>query len=222
MDLNTVEQRNLLKSSANWIIYEHISPSGKVYVGITTLSPERRWKKGKGYRDNTYFRKAIKKYGWDNFTHNIIASNLGEATAKNMEKDLIRFNKKKGISYNISAGGDGNSKVCSEETKKKISLASKGRKSYPRTQEWREKMSKAMKGKCALSEEDRKKAHLHSKIKLSKKVLQYTLTDELIGEYSGIREVARLKGFDFSFIAACCRGKKKSAYNYKWRFKDAS
>lgn len=32
---------------------------------------------------------------------------MGEGTAKNMEKDLIAFNKAKGISYNITDGGDG-------------------------------------------------------------------------------------------------------------------
>lgn len=32
----------------NWIIYEHISPSGKVYIGITSQNVERRWKNGMG------------------------------------------------------------------------------------------------------------------------------------------------------------------------------
>lgn len=27
----------------NWIIYEHISPSGKVYIDITSQNVERRW-----------------------------------------------------------------------------------------------------------------------------------------------------------------------------------
>lgn len=91
----------------NWIIYEHISPSGKVYVGITSQNIERRWKNGMGYASSPYFFGAIVKYGWINITHNIIASNLGEMTAKNMEKDLIKFYKEQGKSYNITDGGDG-------------------------------------------------------------------------------------------------------------------
>ena len=83
--------------SNNWIIYEHISPSGKIYVGITSKSVVQRWgTKGSGYLYkqtngnyvHKYFASAILKYGWESFQHNIIASNLGEKTAKNMEKDL--------------------------------------------------------------------------------------------------------------------------------------
>ena len=32
----------------NWTVYRHISPSGKVYVGITSMQPELRWSKGYG------------------------------------------------------------------------------------------------------------------------------------------------------------------------------
>lgn len=60
----------------NRIIYEHISPSGKVYTGITSQNVERRWKNGMGYTGSPYFFGAIVKYGWVNITHNIIASNL--------------------------------------------------------------------------------------------------------------------------------------------------
>ena len=90
-----------------WTIYEHISPSGNIYIGITSQDIKNRWKYGTGYKGNQIFYKAIKKYGWDNIIHRIIATNLGEMTAKNMEKDLIAFNKAKGISYNITDGGDG-------------------------------------------------------------------------------------------------------------------
>lgn len=90
-----------------WTIYEHISPSGKIYVGITSWPVEHRWENGAGYPRCTVFYRAIQKYGWDNIQHNIIATGLGEGTAKNMEKDLIAFNKAKGISYNITDGGDG-------------------------------------------------------------------------------------------------------------------
>lgn len=99
----------------NWTIYEHISPSGKIYVGITSWSPKHRWENGVGYKKCKLFYRAIQKYGWNNIQHNIIATGLGEGTAKNMEQDLIAFNKAKGISYNITDGGDGClGRSCSE------------------------------------------------------------------------------------------------------------
>ena len=112
--------------SNNWILYEHISPSGKVYVGITNQPIKKRWKNGLGYINSNYFFGAIIKYGWINFQHNIIASNLGERTAKNMEKDLIAFNKAKGISYNITNGGDGVTGIYySDRHKEQISMSLK-------------------------------------------------------------------------------------------------
>ena len=35
-----------------YTVYKHISPSGKVYIGITKRKPEYRWNKGKSYRED--------------------------------------------------------------------------------------------------------------------------------------------------------------------------
>ena len=101
----------------SWCVYIHISPSNKYYVGITGQKPERRWRNGDGYKYNKHFTNAIKKYGWDNFEHEIIASNLTEEEAKNFEKILIsklQSNKSK-YGYNRSSGGE-SAHHC-EETK---------------------------------------------------------------------------------------------------------
>ena len=72
-----------------WTVYAHIAPNGKMYVGITSREPEKRWEYGWGYRTSSHFFRAIKKYGWNNFQHEIIASGLTEDEAKNMEILLI-------------------------------------------------------------------------------------------------------------------------------------
>ena len=100
-----------------WCVYIHTSPSNKYYVGITSQKPERRWRKGVGYIGNVHFTNAINKYGWDNFQHEIIASNINEDEAKNFEQILIaklQSNNPK-YGYNRSSGGES----CShcEETK---------------------------------------------------------------------------------------------------------
>lgn len=111
-----------------WYVYEHISPSNKVYVGITS-NIKIRWS-GKGYRYTTYnsiFRRAILKYGWDNFKHIVILSSVSKAEACYAERYLIRWYKIHNISYNITDGGEGTSgRKCSEETKKKMRLNAHG------------------------------------------------------------------------------------------------
>ena len=58
--------------------------------------------------------------------------------------------------------------------------------------------------------------------KLKKKVVQYSLCGAFIAEYDGVRDAARLNGFKAnSCISECCVGKRKTAYGYIWRFKEA-
>lgn len=145
-------------------VYKHTSPSGKVYIGITCKDPKKRWKNGLGYRTQTYFYRAICKYGWDNFEHEIIFSDLTENVAKYKEQTLIQLyrSNEKEYGYNLTSGGDGCPGVIpSEETRKKLSIANKGK---IRTLETRERLSKAKTG-VKLSEETRRKlSECHSDI----------------------------------------------------------
>ena len=76
----------------NIYIYKHTSPSGKVYIGQTCQKPEHRWDNGKGYKSG-YFASAIKKYGWDNFKHEILFKGLDQLNADIIEEDLIFYYK---------------------------------------------------------------------------------------------------------------------------------
>jgi len=151
----------------NYIVYRHTSPSGKVYIGITCRKPELRWSNGNGYKDSPKFYNAIKKYGWDNFNHEILFYDLNEITAKLIEEDLIYYYKNFNLSYNISNGGDGSKGVImSEETRKKMSDAKKGkisnRKGCHLSDETKEKIRNANLGK-KLSEETKNKCSIAKK-----------------------------------------------------------
>lgn len=128
----------------NYKLYVHIAPNGKRYYGITKQKPEKRWANGKGYNTNQYFTRAIDKYGWNNIQHIVLHEGLNEEEAKELEQYMIQWydtaNREYG--YNISLGGE--SYNHSEETKKKIGEASKGRR---HTEETKRKMSEAQKGK---------------------------------------------------------------------------
>ena len=55
--------------------------------------------------------------------------------------------------------------------------------------------------------------------KLSKKVLQLSLSGDLIKEWPSINECER-NGFDHSNICKCCQGKRKSHKGFKWCYKE--
>ena len=56
--------------------------------------------------------------------------------------------------------------------------------------------------------------------KCSKPVLQFTLDDILVKEYPSIMQAERETGFNNGNIVNCCNGKQKTAYNYKWKYKE--
>lgn len=129
-----------------WIVYVHTNIfNGKRYVGITSRTPEQRWRNGLGYRGGS-FELAINKYGWDGFTHEILFSELTEEQAKQKEIELIRAfrSNQRDFGYNLTDGGDGVSglkhtdatraqmseshtgSIHSVETKQKMSESAKG------------------------------------------------------------------------------------------------
>lgn len=113
-----------------WTLYRHVSPSGKVYIGITSRNVYKRWNKGMGYKSCKLFYKAILKYGWDNIKHEVLFTNIIEDRAKRLEIELIRHYKSLGISYNITDGGDGMLGYShSEDTINKMKKSLKGRTS---------------------------------------------------------------------------------------------
>lgn len=97
-------------SENNCAVYVHVNLiNGKKYFGITTQNPpERRWSNGNGYKENTHFSSAIKKYGWNNFGHFVLYRNIPIKIAKNMEEMLIRehMSHDSRFGYNKTYGGE--------------------------------------------------------------------------------------------------------------------
>ena len=87
-----------------FLVYKHTDPEGKVYIGYCCGDLKKRWAAGNGYRTNHRFTEAIKKYGPENFAHEIIADGLTFAEALDLERKLIlqydSTNPEKG--YNIT------------------------------------------------------------------------------------------------------------------------
>lgn len=131
----------------NYVVYIHTSPSGKKYVGVTSQDVNKRWLRGHGYFRNEYFTRAINKYGWDNFKHEIVAAGLSKEGAEFLEKTLIaryRSNLKR-YGYNIKDGGDTNGKHA-ERSKRLMSEHRKGKGTGPRSETARRHMRESHSG----------------------------------------------------------------------------
>ena len=117
----------------NYSLYVHINKiNNKRYYGITSQKPKDRWRNGKGYKNHknnkkdTYFYNAIRKYGWDNFKHEVLFEGLTKEEACLLEQCYIVLydttNRNKG--YNRTTGGE--SFNHTDDTKKALSDLYKG------------------------------------------------------------------------------------------------
>lgn len=128
------ESKAITTQINEYSVYAHKSPNNKLYFGITSLPVKHRWySDGSGYKNQKLFYRAIQKYGWDNFEHFVLATNLTKEQACKMEQDLIAMfqsnNAKFG--YNNTSGGDGiHDYTHTVKAKRKISKAAKRNKSY--------------------------------------------------------------------------------------------
>lgn len=81
----------------NWTVYKHTLPDGKVYIGITSLSPKERWDDGFGYLKQHSFFKYIVKFGWDildryiDFRYVIDSENLEMITIRVPIPDTVTY-----------------------------------------------------------------------------------------------------------------------------------
>lgn len=130
----------------DYCVYCHTIPSGRKYVGIS-CNPEKRWSRGNGYSKNYLFSRAIKKYGWDNITHEILYEGLSLKEAKKIEKQLIADWKLTDSKYgmNLSGGGEGVLSVTTHNLMSKANIGNTrcvGRKLSSQT---KEQISKSLK-----------------------------------------------------------------------------
>lgn len=134
--------------------------NGKRYIGQTHLTLERR-AGGEGYRYNEHqaFGAAIRKYGWESFTSEILEDNLTLEQANEREQYWIqKLNTLSPNGYNLASGGHNYS--WHKESRQKLSKSMKGKKPWTTgkhlSDETKRKISQSNLGKT-ISEETREK-----------------------------------------------------------------
>lgn len=241
-----MEGRDIILQDKKWTVYKHTSPSGKVYIGITSSNPESRWKNGKGYTNSKHFNNAIHKYGWKNINHEILFTNLNEKEAKNMEKQLIaKYNSNNPMfGYNMTKGGDGTlgikrSKEQVEHLKKILSKPIYQRdlngnliKKWQSVRAIERELGYARSNitLCCKHKTYQAYGYLWSydedyikqkKIRKNcKTVYQYDLDGNFVQKWESVSEIHKVLGYNKTNISHCCLGKLKSVYGYIWTYEE--
>lgn len=188
-----------------YCLYVHtVIPNGKRYVGITSKTPQERWRNGNGYR-RSFFEKAIRKYGWENIRHDVLRDDLTKEKAINMEQDLIRILKTadRDCGYNISLGGE----VAANGVK---SYAYKLKQSLNTHKQWESK-----KAKLTYRKPPRQK-----KCEYRKAVYQYDSSGELINVFESVHDAAEHLGVNETSVSEACNTDGRKCKGFMLRFEN--
>lgn len=187
--------------------------NNKKYVGSSS-NIRKRYRQhynelSKNHHVNAHLQRAFNKYGKDVFEFWILeqCEDIRD-TLFTIEQKWIDSNG----DYNIcklashQSGDVYTGHTISEEHRKIVAEANKRRMW---TKESREKLANSIKKSRSVIEQ-------------RKAVLQYDLDDNFIQEFESLMEAARSLGHLNKRVAIkrCCQGKAKTAYNFKWKFKN--
>jgi group I intron endonuclease len=212
--------------------------NGKFYVGKTMKSLNVRFYNhcydAIKRNSNSYFHRAIRKYGKENFIIEEI-----ESCENNLSNREMFWISELSPHYNQTLGGDGGMLGFkhSEETKNLLSEKRMGKytgKENPfygqhHTKETKEKLSKMRKGKpspCGFTGKSHKE---ESKSKTSQtlknnpnvkrtKVFQYDIEGNFLREFQSITDAAQFVNTSPSNIKYTCEGKFNHCKGYRWSY----
>lgn len=215
---------------------------GKIYIGCASNLKHRQRHHFSDLKynihRNIHLQRAYNKYGSHNFIFEIIEycsiDMLNErenywAILLNVHNDIF--------GYNIQPTSIDGRHGQSEETKEKIRQKAKLRvmsEEHLNKFKYARKGTKLSKEEIAKRTESRKgyKHSLETKLKISeshkgkdyvsfrKPILQYDLNGNFVKEFEAINKAGKELNGNEQCISRCLKGKRPTAYGYKWKYKN--
>lgn len=236
--MNSFEQK---PQKGYGFIYKYTSPNGKSYIGQTIYSLKERAKtsNGYGYVNCSIFFRAIKKYGFENFSKEI----LGEFLINELdEKEKYFIEKENTIypnGYNIKPGGacvyekgQANKKrinqfdlngVFIKTYESLIEAANDNNTNYQSISAVLRKIRQQHNGYIYRYEEEESPSPVIVKKTHGRITAQYDLDGNLIQIFSSANQAALALGKNNNAgrnIRAVCNGDRQTAYGFYWRYLD--
>lgn len=220
----------------SYLIYKHTNKlNGKCYIGQTreVSDPSSRWRSGTGYSRQPKFYRAINKYGWEMFDHEILEYCKSLEQANFRECYWIAYFDSVNKGYNSSNGG-GVPQYFSKAiyqldcNKNILALFESASQAERLTGISQANISKCCRGItnsangfwwCFVQDYDAftiKQRGTSEGQPLP--VEQLTVVGDYITTFSSTAEAERNTKIPHQNISKCCTGKLKTAGGYKWRY----
>ena len=207
-------------------IYKITCPNGYYLYGSTIQFEKRKsnYKSDliKGNYNNIFLQRVFNKYGWEAIQFKVVQTDIPESILSFVEDVWIGMHCSRVDDNNKGMNmRDGSRVNHTEESRRKISNAHKGRKQpketidkriktmrenhKPRSEESRNKTSKSLMG--------------HNATSIQKRIAQFNINEELIKSWDSITEAANALKIQHSSISKCLNGHIKHAGGFVWKFK---
>lgn len=196
--------------------------NGKVYIGITTKTLEHRKKTHirDSKRMDTYFYRAIRKYGEENFIWEVIDTAETKEELSELEKYYINLydsfdNKNKG--YNTTSGGYDSWDLTEEEKQKRSERAKgEGNPMYGKESPMKGKrFTEEHKTKISNSLKNTYRPHVIGGNNPSAKKVINLDTGEI---FNTLTDASEKYGISRQMIGKVCNGYNGTAKGYRWAF----
>jgi group I intron endonuclease len=209
-------------------VYMIISPSNRVYIGSTTQSFKQRWSHYYKLQCKSQIKlyNSLKKYN----PINHIFLKVWEGDIKNMYKieatigrEFRVLTSKYGLNCRLPKIDD-IYKNTSEETRKKIGLASKNRTEESREKSRQSTLNRSPEINKKISNTLKNRKQTLSQIQNAaetryKKIIQTDLKGNFIKEWNTTLEIKNELNINPENVRRCCRGTRKTYKKYNWKYK---
>ncbi len=219
--------------------------NNKIYIGQST-DIKTRWYKHKCAQDDFYIHRALRKYGINNFSFDIIEECKKEELNKKEKYYINLYNSLIPNGYNMIDGGSneaGLSKrksICQYDLQGKyiqtyssileaerktginnsnISSCCLGKRKYAGNYQWRYEYNNTLPlQNLTLQKLEKENRKKIKELKQKRIIIQKNKENQIIGKFNSCTEASQITGIHCGNINSCCNGKRSSAGGFYWTY----